>query len=49
MCNVVWWADFGAHQAALSLPLLNRTEGENVMKKPVNQDKDRDVTHQLTS
>jgi len=34
--RLLWWADLGlppgAHQAALSLPFLNRTGGENVTK-----------------
>jgi len=33
--RLLWWADLGwlpdAHAAALSLPLLNRTGGENKM------------------
>ena len=34
--SVVWWVDLGwlpgAHPAAVSLPLLSRTGGENMMK-----------------
>jgi len=35
-CTLVWWVDLGwllgAHPAALSLPLLSRTRGENIVR-----------------
>jgi len=45
--NLGWLPD--AHPAALPLPLLNRLEGKNNMKKLVSQDKDMEITYQLPS
>ena len=49
----LYWVDVGwlpgAHQAALSLPLFNKTGRENTMKKLVGQDKDKEITPQLLS
>lgn len=33
-----------SHPAALSMPLLSRTGGENTMEKLMGRDKDREVT-----
>lgn len=48
-----YWVDLGwlpdSHTAALSVPLLNRTEGEDETKYLEGQDKDRGITHQLLS
>jgi len=38
-----------SYLATLSLPLLRRTERENKMENLVNQHKDREITHQLSS
>ena len=43
------WRLTGAHQAALSLPLLNSTGWENSDQKLVGQDKDTEITYQLPS
>jgi len=47
----LWWVDLGwlpnAHPAALALPLLSRTGGENKMQKLVRQDKDGEITQEL--
>ena len=49
----LWWVDHGRladpHPATPSLPLLNRTGGENKMEKLVHQDKDRQIADQLLS
>ena len=49
----LWWVDLVqlpyAHPAALSVPLLNRTRGENKMKKLVGRDKGREIAYQLPS
>jgi len=49
----VWWVDLGkllgAHQAALSLPLLCWTREQNYNERLVVQDKDREITKQLLS
>lgn len=42
-----WLPD--THPAALSLPLLSRTRGENTKKKLVGRDKDREITYGLAS
>lgn len=48
---VLWWVDLrwlpDAHPAAL--PLLNETGAENAMEKLVVQDKDWEITYQLSS
>lgn len=44
------WLTLAGHQVppvALSLPLFNRTQGEN--KKLLSQDKDREITYHLPS
>jgi len=47
------WADLGqlpdAHPVTLSLPLINKTEEENKIKKLLGQDIDRKVSYQLPS
>lgn len=49
----MWWVDHGrlqgTHAATVSLPLLDRTEGENRIKKVVCQDKEMEITYQLPS
>lgn len=49
----MWWVNLGwlsdANLATLSLPLVNRTEGENNIKKLVGQDKDLEITYPLPS
>lgn len=49
----VWWADLGlqtdAHPAVLPLSLLKRTEVENRVKMLMDQDKDKEITHQFLS
>lgn len=49
MENTVWWLNPGqlpdTHPAVLSLPLLNRTGGENHMEKFIGQAKDREITY----
>ena len=46
----LWWVVLGqlpdAHTAALTLPLLNSTEGKKNMKKLVGQYKDKEITYQ---
>lgn len=47
------WVDLGMlpdpHPAALSFPLLNKTGGENKMKKLIGQGKDQKIIYQLLS
>ena len=49
----MWWVDLGqwlgTHPAALSIPLLRRTGGQNRTKKLMSQDKDKEIACQLLS
>lgn len=45
----LWWADFGqqpgTHPASLSLPLLIRTQGENMIENLTDWNKDKKIIH----
>lgn len=47
----MWCVDLGlladTHLAALSVPLLNKREGENAMEELMSADNDKDTTYQL--
>ena len=51
--KLLWWVNLGslpgAHQATFLLHLLNKTVGENKIKKIMGWDKDREITHQVPS
>lgn len=49
----LWWVDLGrlpdACSATLSVPLLDRTGGENEIEELVGRDEDREITDRLLS